>query len=232
MTTEEFKISDFKSIDIRFPLEVEVRQAEKYSVYVSGSETFLDNINIYAEGERLVIAYHMDLWSIFSSPFSRSRATISMPELQDLKIAGAARVSLDGFSTEGDFSLFVSGASRLNVGDFKAGNMNWELSGASHIEGQLQLKGNLDIRVSGASKIILKGETQEARIEASGASQLDLQELKISNAKIRLNGASKSSINMNGKLDVDLSGASNLEYSGSVTMGDVRVNGASSLKKR
>lgn len=232
MPTEEFKISDFKSIDIRFPLEVEIRQAEKYSVNISGSESFLDNINIYAEGERLVIAYHMDLWSIFSSPFSRSRATITMPEIQDLKIAGAARVSLDGFASEKNFSLFISGASRLNINDFKAGNMNWELSGASHIEGQLQLKGNLDIRVSGASKIILKGETQEASIEASGASQLDLQDLKISNAKIRLNGASKSSIYMNGKLDVDLSGASNLEYSGSVTMGDVRVNGASSLKKR
>jgi hypothetical protein len=230
--TEEFKISDFKSIDIRFPLDVEIRQAEKYSVYVSGSDTFLDNINIYAEGDRLVIAYHLDLWSIFSSPFSRSRATITMPEIQDLKITGAARVSLDGFATEKNFSLYISGASRLNINDFKAGNMNWELSGASHIEGQLQLKGYLDIRVSGASKIILKGETQEARIEASGASQIDLEDLRISNAKVRLNGASRSSINMNGKLDVDLNGASNLEYSGTVTMGDVRVNGASSLKKR
>jgi len=47
-----------------------------------------------------------------------------------------------------------------------------------------------------------------------------------------LSGASNASIQVNGKLDLELSGASRLTLGGNPTMGKVQISGASSLSRR
>jgi hypothetical protein len=51
-------------------------------------------------------------------------------------------------------------------------------------------------------------------------------------ANIELSGASHASLEINGKLDVSLSGASSLGYGGNPTLGRLDVTGASSIKQK
>ena len=46
-----------------------------------------------------------------------------------------------------------------------------------------------------------------------------------------ISGASRVTINMNGTLNVDLSGASRLRYTGDVEMGAVSISGASTMNR-
>jgi hypothetical protein len=232
MSTKEYNLTGFTRINIRFAMEVEISQADSYSINISGGDTLMDNVDVALEGDRLVIGYRLNLISVLAAPFSRAHARITLPELRELNITGAARSSVKGFNLPNDFSIYVNGASAIDLIDISAGSMKWDISGASQITGQVKVTGDMDMRTNGASRVILKGSAQDINIDTAGASHNDLRDLVVRNARVRLSGASRSMLNLNGKLDVDLSGASSLEYEGQATMGDVRVTGASTLKRR
>jgi hypothetical protein len=86
--------------------------------------------------------------------------------------------------------------------------------------------------ISGASDVELDGSASDATIEASGASKARLSDFTVKDAEVKLSGASNASINASGRLDADLSGASQLNYAGNPTMGTIRVSGASKLNQR
>jgi len=54
----------------------------------------------------------------------------------------------------------------------------------------------------------------------------------VNNADVNLGGASTGTVNLHGRLDTDLSGASKLEYVGEPTMGTINISGGSTLSKK
>jgi hypothetical protein len=54
----------------------------------------------------------------------------------------------------------------------------------------------------------------------------------VGNADVILSGASDATINLAGRLDADLSGASKLEYIGEPTLGVMDATGASTVKRK
>jgi hypothetical protein len=232
MDTKNYNLSGFKRIYIKFAMEAEIVQADSYSLSISGSDTLIDNMDVFLEGDKLVLGYNLNLISLFAAPFTRARARITLPDLRELKIVGAARCTLHGFNSQDEFSLQVAGASRLDMDEMTAGNVKWDLSGASHISGRIAAQGNMEMKVAGASRVKIAGSAQNLDLDASGASHFELDNFPVHNARVRLVGASRGVVNLEGRLDVVLEGASNLEYMGQASIGDVRVTGASSIKKR
>jgi hypothetical protein len=231
MSTKEFDISGFTRIHVKFAMELEIVQSEKFSIGITGGDTQVNNIQVVQDGDRITINYNLNLVSILVAPFSRLHARITLPELRELNITGAARGMVKGFGSRGDFDLYISGASNLEISDMSVNNTKWDLTGASRISGRLDAVA-ADIRIAGASRIELKGAAQDLAMDASGASHIDLYDFPVHNAKIRLTGASQCIVNLNGKLDSILEGASRLEYQGQPVMGETRVTGASTLKRR
>jgi hypothetical protein len=232
MDTKNYEISGFKRVHIKFAMEAEIVKGDNYGVSISGSETLIDNMDVYLEGDKLVLGYNLNLISLFAAPFNRARARITLPVLSELKIVGAARCALYGFNSQEDFALQVAGASKLEIDEMTAGNVKWDLSGASHISGRIAAAGNMDMKINGASKVKLTGSAANLVLDASGASHVELDDFPVGNAGVKLVGASRGIVKVNGRLDVVLEGASNLEYLGQTTIGDVKVTGASSIRKR
>jgi hypothetical protein len=232
MSTKDYNLSGFTRINIRFAMDVEIVRADSYSVTVTGSDTFINNIEVTLEGDKLVLGYNLNLMSLFLAPFTHASARITLPDLRELNITGAAKGVVKGFNSPEDFALYVSGASKLDIYEMSVGSMKWELSGASRISAQIKAAGNVDLNTTGASKIELEGSAQDINVRATGASQIDLEGFKVRNANIKMTGASRSTVNANGKLDVSLEGASSLEYEGQFTLGEVKIAGASTFKKK
>jgi hypothetical protein len=232
MSTENYDLKGFNRISIKYAMEVDIVRADEYSINVSGGDTQLDNLKVIQEDDTLSFGYDLNLMSVLAAPFSKMHARITLPELRELKIAGAARGTVKGFSSPHDFDLNVAGASRLDITGMEVGGMKWDLSGASRINGEVKAAGNIDLRIAGASRLDLKGSARDISVDAAGASHIDLDNFQVTNAKVKLSGASHGSVNPSGKLDVDLAGASRLEYGGQAAMGDVKVAGASTLKHR
>jgi hypothetical protein len=209
-----------------------VVRSDSFGVTLTGTETQLKNVKVVQNGDQITISYDINLSSILAVPFQRMHARIAIPDLRELAISGAARAWVRGFHTSEKFALSVSGASVIDVTDMSVGSMDLDLSGASRVDGDISSAGDSSLRIVGASRITLNGAVQNVAVDAAGASHIDLDHLTVRNAKIKLTGASHCLINMNGRLDATLEGASHLDYRGEATMGDVKTSGAATLKRQ
>ena len=109
------------------------------------------------------------------------------------------------------------------------------------LEGSVNLTGGADrsvqvtmpevasIEVSGASSVTATGSTASYRLDASGASQVDLRNLEVVDAEIDVSGASKVDVFATGTVSGSASGASDVTISGKPASVLVDSSGASNV---
>jgi hypothetical protein len=226
ITTKNYDFTDFTGIDIGYAFELVVTPSANYSVSISAVENVLKHINIHQDGTILV--FEVDGWTdIWFSGWYNPKVNITMPVLTDLKLSGASKANVTGFNSEHDFDLRVSGASEIDL-DMTTGDFVTELSGASHVDGHL-IAASSHMELSGASHIKLTGSGGDIRLEGSGASDVDLKGYTVDDVNIDFSGASHISLDINGRLDVSLSGVSSLDYTGNPVLGNIDITGSSSM---
>ena len=226
LDTQEFNFSDFSRVEVGSAFEVKVVQSDSYSVSVTADDNLFDYILVSKQGTtlkiRLKTAQYID---------TTTRAEITMPQLHGLELSGATQGTVSGFSSTENVDLEVSGASSLDLVDISVGDVKSDISGASKVTGDITA-GDADFDVSGASTVQLEGSASDIVVDASGASRVKLAAFPVNNADIKLSGASSGTVNLDSRLDADLSGASKLEYIGEPAMGDINTSGASTLSKK
>ena len=244
-TNREYAYTNFTVVEVGYAFELEVIPADSYSITISAGENVFDHIEVAKKGNKLEIGMDTTFFHFLRSP----KVKITMPRLTGLHLSGASEGNVTGFSSSDDFDLTLSGASELFVdietGDFKCemsgaselamdtetGDFKCKMSGASDVTGSLKAT-SCDIELSGASEIKLIGSGGNIIIDASGASQLHLLGFSAIDADVSLSGASDASLDINGILDINLSGSSKLEYTGNPTLGDFSLTGGSELERR
>jgi len=206
-STKEFDFSGFTKVEIGPAFKVEITQSTSYSVSVTADSNRMKHIEVTKEGDTLKIGLDSSAGLL---SFLTLKATITMPDLRSLNLSGASNGTVQGFSSSNDFSLNLSGASRLS-GNISAGDVVFVLSGASRVE--------------------LQGSADDMTVDASGASSVGLSGFEVVNADVTLSGASNGTVKLDGRLDANLSGASRLTYIGEPVMGSINTSGASTINK-
>jgi len=227
LETKQYDFSDFDRLDVGYAFEVEIDQSSSYSVRITADDNLFKYIQVTKEGETLKIG----LKSIISLGSVTLEAKVTIPQLRGLEFSGATRGTVSGFSSTENLDVQVSGASSLDLVDISAGDVKFEVSGASKVTGDIAAT-DADFDISGATTVQLEGSAIDIVVDASGASRAKLSAFLVDNADVTLSGASSCTVNLDGKLDADLSGASELEYIGEPTMGTINTSGGSSLSKK
>jgi hypothetical protein len=178
------------------------------STTITGSGN-VEYLEVVKQGNTLKIG--LEPGRVFSVRKATLEAEVTMPELAALQMSGASHVTITGFTSTKAFDVNLSGASDLS-GDIEAGDATFD--------------------ASGASRVTLNGSARNATVEGSGASQIDLSDFAVADAKVKLSGASTATVNPSGTLDVDASGASDVYYLGSPTLGNIDTSGASSIQRK
>jgi len=207
LETEEYAFTNFTEVEISTAFEFEIQQSSSYNISVTADDNVMEYVQVSQVGQTLKIGLRTvpRFWSV------TLRVSVTMPEIRGLTVSGASRGDIYDFSSTEDLDITASGASRVN-GDIIAGNVEFDISGASTI----QLEGSANDMVAGVS----------------GASRLNLGGFTVNNADVDFSGASSGTINLDGRLDADLSGASRLWYIGEPTMGTINTSGASTISKK
>jgi len=159
-----------------------------------------------------------------------TKAVITIPHLRSLHLSGAAQGTFSNYNSRSSVDFTISGASSLDLESISVGDANFDVSGASKVAGEITA-GDVEFNIDGASTIELEGFANNIVCEAEGSSQLELDNLTVNNADVRLSDASTSTVSLDGKLDVDLSGASKLRYSGEPVLGETKISGGSTLSR-
>ncbi len=224
---ENYNFSDFTRVEVGYAFDVEINRSSSYSVSITADDNLFDYIEVSISDETLKIR----LKSGRSYISATLEARITMPELRRLELSRASRGIVSGFSSLEDFELDLSGASSLQMVGISAGDITFDISGASRVTGDIMAE-DADFDISGASRVELVGSANDIVIDASGASSVELDNFPVNNAEVNLSGASRGTVSLNGRLDVDLSGASNLGYIGQPIMGTINISGGSTISSK
>lgn len=223
IVTKQYDFKDFTAVEVSNAIDVRISAADTYSVSVSTYGNILDRLEVSQTEKTLIIRLP---FGSFSN--SDIKVDITMPVLTKLNLSGASKGTLEGFKSANDFESHISGASELNLNNMESSKTNLDISGASKMKGYLKA-GDLILNVSGASRCELEGSAEDMKATITGASTAEFGDLQVNDVNIELSGASRADISTNGKLDLNISGASTLSYAGEPTLGKVDVSGASKL---
>jgi len=221
----EYNLSGFKGIDGSSSFDIEVKRDDHFSVLIIADKSLKNKLIVETRGNNLYLGMKPFSFGNIKSP----RAIITMPELESVQLSGASSMVAAGFESEKKFSCDLSGSSSLDI-DIVAGDSFLELSGASDATLVLESK-KVRIDLAGSCDVEFYGFGSDLIAELSGASSADLKDFEIKNADIELSGSSNIHVNMDGTLNIDASGASNMYYTGNVIMGKIDLSGASSIEE-
>lgn len=207
IVTQEEDFTDFNRVEASHSFKLDIQQGDSYVVTIRIDDNLLDNLEVTNQNNTLKIGLVRNI--VVSN--ATMEADITMPELVDIGLSGAS---------EADINTFVIDE------DFRAG-----LSGSSFLSGNLEAQ-DARFNLSGSSDVRLEGSGNGLDIDASGSSNLELAEFVVEDATVSLSGSSEATVNVNGSLNVNASGASNVYYLGNPSMGNIDTSGASSVEPR
>lgn len=221
--TRQVTLTSFTNIEIDCAFIFRIVAAQSCNVAITASESLLDCTSVAQTGDTLKLS--LKPAKFLARPIIEAR--ITMPVLSKLRQSAATRGSVSGFQSLEPLDIYLSGSSVLDV-DMETGDVRLEISGASRLTGSLNSQ-KMDLMLSGASRADLRGSARSVVLGAWGAAELDLGALEANQATVYLKGASRATINVTGRLDVDLTGASRLDYVGQPEIHEMDVSGASIL---
>jgi len=208
VVTQEEAISDFDRLDVAQGFQVNVSQADAFSVVIRVDDNLVEDVQVVKEDSTLKIglkpgrSYNLENVTL--------EADVTMPELAGIDL---------------------NTGSLANIKDFKSAMaLDADLSTGSHLEGDVEA-GDTTINLSEGSQVTLSGSAGDLAIDARGGSHAKLADLKVDNANVEASGGSHATVNPSGTLDAVAKGGSHVKYLGSPTMGTIDDDGSSSIQQ-
>lgn len=245
---KKYNFSGYTRVRIKTSMDAEIVRSDTFSIDVEMGN--LSPVKIRQKGDALTISRPW-CWFVFGFFFQLSRAHIkvSMPELQGLWISDNSSAGVAGFSSSSEFKLTLSKASSFAC-ELITGNARLDISGGSLAEfsgsssnlflkvkdsstfaGNINVDGNAEIEVSGNSAIALAGSTGNILADINNISNADMDEFSAHDISIKLNRLCNGTIKLDGKLDAEVTGASNLKWVGNPVMGVINVTSGSGFRQ-
>lgn len=126
----------------------------------------------------------------------------------------------------------ISPKTKINIKISMPAIEGLDVSGASSGVVSSAKTGSLSLTASGASNIKIDGQAKDLKADASGASTIEAENLRVENAEVEASGASKATVAATNDLDVNASGASKITYIGEPKNIKQNSSGASSVAKK
>lgn len=247
--TKDFSISGaYNALEVEDAFNVTVSE-EATQVTITAGENIMPNVvvetvdstlKIYLKGWHtnlgkdmiVILPYNFDLRSVDLSGASEFHSEYGLEGNKvEVDLSGASDFYCDIDADEVDINL--SGASNF-IGEVLADEIEMDLTGSSNIKGYVEAL-DLDLELSGASDATLEGQVDMLMINLSGASNIkktidgNRYGFTCDQCEGTMTGASNAYIHCDGTIKVNLSGASDLHFTGNAFTGDCTTSGGSDI---
>jgi hypothetical protein len=189
--SEEIDMTDFNRLDAGLHFNLTICQGKESKITVTSDDNFIDFIQIDQKGSALTFRLKPDYAYNFDNV--TLQVEVSMPDLAGLSLSESSYALLKEAQSTENFDAKLSGSSILE-GDLQAVAASFDLSGSTYVN--------------------LVGSVEHMQIDSCGNSVADLQRFTAENAKLEVSCNSKTSVTVNGVLDIDASQYSQVFYYG------------------
>lgn len=201
---KNFEATDFTAIELEGGYDVFLYQGNSESVDIETDENIMEHIEVSVENNVLKISNKK---RIVAS--TKTEVHIQLKNIEEIDIAGA--VNLGG------------------KGTIKSKEMVMDVSGAAEIMMDLDAK-EVQLNVAGGSKTELTGDVKKLNISITGAGELITEKLNNKECAIVISGAGSAKVNCTEKLDINITGAGYIGYTGNPEMVNKNITGAGKVE--
>ncbi len=189
---ESFDVGPFTGLEVGDDFIVNIKQADSFSVNLSGEEVYIQEVSVENDGGFLKIGFNEDKF-LLKKKNRGIEVNVELPTLEE---------------------VHFSGVSKAYINDFDLDNLKLVLSGVSVTEGSLNVAENLEVELKGAAKLTLEGHGNYLNAKLSGGSVLNSLYYESENVEIAADGASAAKVYSGQTLDARSKGSSNIQYRG------------------
>jgi len=205
--TKTYDYNNFTGIEAHQGFQVELIKSNDFNIEVTVDDNIIEYLIVEKSGDTLILRLKQN--RLYSSV--TLRAKITMPDAYKLDLSGGSGVDVTGFNLS--HKLII------------------ELSGGSHANGDISAS-DIDLQLSGGSRIEITGSANNLIAEGSGGSHFELGAFPVDGADINISGGGGATIDVNGTLNIDLSGGSRVIYTGEPKIDNINLSGGSTFRKK
>jgi hypothetical protein len=207
ITTESRSVTGYNSIDVSGAIDVYVKQDSTQSIKIETDQNLMPYIIVREEGGILKI-YPKDNSNL--KPTGSIKVYVSGSNFRRFEASGACDYySQNKITNAESIAIDMSGSSDANL----------ELNAPK-----------VTAEVTGAGKLILKGETKDLKLDGTGSSDFKCFDMQAENVDVDITGASNAEVFASIKLNISATGSSDVVYKGNASVSQ-KVTGAGSVKK-
>jgi len=205
LVTDTIALDHFQNIELGGMFNVTLISGNNPQVVIETDSNLMAIVNVYVREEILNINSRNDR---VLRP-TRMNITITYPELKQVSISGAGKISSPEPVESQELIFDISGAGEIDL------NINTQI-----------LRTNL----SGAGSLNLEGEADQHFANLSGANHLQSSNLITRETRIRLSGAGSAEVYASEIIDASLSGVGTIRYYGNPPQRKVTTAGIGTIK--
>lgn len=253
-TSTVIQMNDLKELKASSGWKVILTQGDQVSVRLEYSEKAAPHLLVKTKGDKLYLLRktHFNVFS--KGKGGKHIAYITVRDLRDIDLSGASTLEArNKIISQGEVEIDLSGASSITGLTLEATSLSVDASGASDADitfsgdGEMDLDAsgasNINIRgtatlrklsadASGASDIKISGSSVKCSLDASGSSDIDASKHKTTRCALDASGASTIKIRVEGNVDAEASGSSDIFVYGTPQFGIKKSSGSSDIKVR
>jgi hypothetical protein len=188
--------------------EVVLEQGDKEEIRIEARGVELSKVKTEIEGDVLKLGLEKGSYNNVDLKFY-----VTYRKLEGLKCSGSGDMEVKSPVRAQEFYIGMSGSGDVELRSLHADRLEATISGSANIS-------------------IGSGSVGEAEIDQSGSGDFEADRLSIDALHVSKSGSGDTTVGELGELSVRASGSGDLVYSGSPRLGEIKVSGSSSIRKR
>lgn len=195
--TESREVSDFSRVRLDGAGTLTITQGETESLEIEADDNILPALSSNVDENTLILSIEDKWWQQSVIPTEKINYTLTVIDLSDITINGAADLDIEDFETS-SLTIKINGAGNIEIIDLTANEFNFEINGTANGK--------------------LSGEVDEISIMVNGMGNVNADDLLTSTADVEINGLGNATVWAEDLLSVSISGGGSLSYYGSPTI--------------
>lgn len=193
VTTQTRDVSGFDSVQVDGAGEIFIIQGEEESLQIQAEDNIIDRLTSEVQGNTLVLGYRDSAWRNSIIPTKRITYTLTIDDLSEITINGAADLEMDSLET-GTFALTINGAGQVSIDQFLAESLN--------------------VKIAGTTNMNISGQVSQQFVSIEGAGNYKAGDLQTNATSIEINGLGSATVWASETLNISIDGGGDVRYYG------------------
>lgn len=207
VVTRERTVSPFTELEVTGTMNVFLSQGASEAVKVETDENLQEIIEIISKDNKLIVQCKKGI-SIKKS--TKANVYVTIKNITKLNSDGVGNI-------ESTSSLTLQ-------------NLNMNASGVGNTTLDLTCK-KLNAIISAVGNVKLKGNAEEAILNASGTGNLNASDFKVKKLSAKVSGVGNASVHADEEITINASGIGNISYTGDAPVKKISSDGIGKVKR-